>query len=216
MVGEAVQLPAAGAGPGEGLAEGRGEVREHRRGGLGRGVGEVRRGRGAGDQRLGVLRRARAPCGGLGGPDQRLQVRGGHGGARHDPRGRALLAVDRGDDGQGPAAGDAVGGERVARPAQVGRRLLVGDDDTAVGGGQLQRALDDLVGLRATRRHQRPASCVVFKMFTSRNSADGQPCETAATWPGCALPQLKAPPSTYVCGPPTFSIEPQKSVVVAW
>jgi hypothetical protein len=34
------------------------------------------------------------------------------------------------------------------------------------------------------------------------NSADGQPWLTGATWPGWALPQLKAPPRTYVCGPP--------------
>ena len=53
-------------------------------------------------------------------------------------------------------------------------------------------------------------------MLTPRKRAEGQPWETAATWPGWALPQLNAPPRTYVCGPPTFSIEPQKSVVVAW
>ena len=33
---------------------------------------------------------------------------------------------------------------------------------------------------------------------------------------GSAFPQFSAPPRTYVCGPPTASIEPQKSVVVAW
>ena len=60
------------------------------------------------------------------------------------------------------------------------------------------------------------ASGVVFRMLTPLKRADGQPCETEATWPGWALPQLKAPPSTYVCGPPTALIEPQKSVVVAW
>lgn len=43
---------------------------------------------------------------------------------------------------------------------------------------------------------------------------DGQPWLTAATCPGWALPQLAAPPSTQVEGPPTASIEPQKSVVV--
>jgi hypothetical protein len=38
--------------------------------------------------------------------------------------------------------------------------VLVGDDDTAVGGGQLQGPLDDLVRLAAAAH--RPASCVVF------------------------------------------------------
>ncbi len=50
----------------------------------------------------------------------------------------------------------------------------------------------------------------------ARKSAVGQPWLTAATCPGWALPQLKAPPSTQVSGPPTASIDPQKSVVVAW
>ena len=62
----------------------------------------------------------------------------------------------------------------------------------------------------------RPASSRVLSTFTPRNSADGHPWLTAATWPGCALPQLNAPPSRHVDGPPTASIEPQKSVVVAW
>ena len=61
-----------------------------------------------------------------------------------------------------------------------------------------------------------PASAVVLSTRTSRNSAVGAPCETEATCPGCALPQLKAPSRTQVCGPPTASIEFQKSVVVAW
>ena len=61
-----------------------------------------------------------------------------------------------------------------------------------------------------------PASSMVLRMLTPRNSALGQPWLTAATWPGWALPQLNAPPSTQVSGPPTASIEPQKSVVVAW
>ena len=37
---------------------------------------------------------------------------------------------------------------------------------------------------------------VVLRMRTPRNSAGGQPWLTAATWPGWALPQLNAPPST--------------------
>ena len=61
----------------------------------------------------------------------------------------------------------------------------------------------------------RPASVRVLSTLMPRNSADGQPWLTAATWPGCALPQLNAPPSRQVDGPPTASSAPQKSVVVA-
>ena len=75
-----------------------------------------------------------------------------------------------------------------------------------------QRHVDDL--LCADHRY-RPASVRVLSTLTPRNNADGQPWLTAATWPGCALPQLNAPPSRQVDGPPTASIEPQKSVVVA-
>ena len=65
-------------------------------------------------------------------------------------------------------------------------------------------------------RDQCPASVIVFNTRTPRNSADGQPWLTAATCPGCALPQLNAPPSRHVDSPPTASSDPQKSVVVAW
>ena len=61
-----------------------------------------------------------------------------------------------------------------------------------------------------------PASSVVLRIRTPRNSEVGQPWLTAATCPGWALPQLNAPPSTQVSGPPTASMEFQKSVVVAW
>ena len=35
----------------------------------------------------------------------------------------------------------------------------------------------------------------------------GQPWLTGAIWPGCPLPQLSAPASRYVCGPPTASTD---------
>ena len=75
----------------------------------------------------------------------------------------------------------------------------------------VQRDVDDLL-----RADHRPASMRVLSTLTPRNSADGQPWLTAATWPGWALPQLNAPPRRHVDGPPTASIEFQKSVVVAW
>ena len=89
------------------------------------------------------------------------------------------------------------------------------DHDAVVGGGRGERVLDQVLGGHGGR-HQLPASSFVLRMRTPRKSAVGQPWLTAATWPGCALPQLKAPPSTQVSGPPTASMEPQKSVVVAW
>ena len=77
-----------------------------------------------------------------------------------------------------------------------------------------ERRLDDL---RCADHDSDPrlSSSAVLSTLTPRNSADGQPWLTAATCPGCALPQLNAPPSRHVDGPPTASIEPQKSVVVA-
>ena len=68
---------------------------------------------------------------------------------------------------------------------------------------------------RAGCRHAPPSS-VVFSTRMPRNSAAGQPWLTGADCPGWALPQFIAPPSSQVCGPPTASMAPQKSVVVAW
>ena len=42
----------------------------------------------------------------------------------------------------------------------------------------------------------RPDSSAAFSTRTCRNRAAGEPWLTGATWPGCPLPQLKAPPST--------------------
>ncbi len=80
MVGEPVQLPAAGTRACEGLAERRGEVGEHRGGGLGGRLRELRTRGHARDQRLRVLGGPGAARGGLGGPHQGLQLVGGHGG----------------------------------------------------------------------------------------------------------------------------------------
>ena len=59
-------------------------------------------------------------------------------------------------------------------------------------------------------------SSAVLSTRTPRISAVGQPWLTGATCPGWPFPQLNAPSSRYVCGPPTASMEFQKSVVVAW
>ena len=107
-----------------------------------------------------------------------------------------------------------VGGHRIARPPQ--RRLdLVGDQHHGlVGAAELGRLFQDEVD-DLLRGDHRPPSVRVLSTLTPRNNADGQPWLTAATWPGWALPQLNAPPSRQVDGPPTASMEFQKSVVVA-
>ena len=74
----------------------------------------------------------------------------------------------------------------------------------------VQNEVDDVL-----RGDHRPPSVRVLSTLTPRNNADGQPWLTAATCPGWALPQLNAPPSRQVDGPPTASMEFQKSVVVA-
>ena len=120
------------------------------------------------------------------------------------------------DDRGRAAGGDTVGGHRIAGPAQRGLRTVGDDHDGLVAArrsrGGVQCEFDDLL----RRDHARPDSSRVLSTFTPRNSAEGHPWLTAATWPGWALPQLNAPPSRHVEGPPTASMEFQKSVVVAW
>ena len=96
-----------------------------------------------------------------------------------------------------------------ASPRSVTRTMVSTGHPGARG---FQHQVDNL--LRAD--HECAPSERVLSTLTPRNSADGQPWLTAATCPGCALPQLNAPPSRHVDGPPTASIEFQKSVVVAW
>ena len=110
----------------------------------------------------------------------------------------------------------AVGGQGVVGPAQVGAGGVADDRDAVVGDRGRQRVLDERLRGPGVGGHRWPASSVVLRMRTSRNSAVGQPWLTAATCPGWALPQLKAPPRIQVSSPPTASMEFQKSVVVAW
>ncbi len=196
VVREAEQLAARGARPGERLAERGRETGEHLGGGDGGRLGETRVRGPAPDQRLRVLGRGGLARGLLGGQDERPDLLGGDRGARdHAGRG-ALRAVDRGDDREPPPAGHAVGGQRVGRPAQIGGRLLVGDHHGAVRPGQLQCALDGLVGRAGAAGGHRPDSWVVLRMVMSRNRAEGQPCDTAAVCPGCAFPHMNEPPMT--------------------
>ena len=126
----------------------------------------------------GVIERPRvlggpAGAGGLlGRAHQRLDLVQADVAARHDAGGRALVAADRRDHGQPPAAHHAVGGEGVRRPAQVRLAGLLGEHDAAVAGGQLQGALDDVLRLHAgdCRGAHRPASAWVLRIRTSRNS----------------------------------------------
>ena len=120
VLGEAVQPAAAGLGGGEGLAE------------RGRERARTPRSSVAGSARRPPARRSPATpstsgCGVLGGPAPRAAAR-----RPRPPRRRAGRVVTAGpghhahapardrDDGERRGAGHAVGGQRVARPAQVG------------------------------------------------------------------------------------------------
>ena len=124
---------------------------------------------------------------------------------------------------------DAVGGRRVQREADVGVAALVHEHDAAVGPGGVDAAprpcsTSSWAGIivRSLGRGSVqlalsvPTPARALRMRTPRTRTDGQPCETGATCPGWPLPQLNAPPSTQVDAPPTASMAPQKSVVVAW
>ena len=113
-------------------------------------------------------------------------------GAGHHAGRRARGAAADRDHGQLPGPGHAVRGQRVARPAQVGRGRLVGQDYAVVAAGRGQRPLDRFL---RRRRHRQAPSSVVFSTRTPRISTAGQPWLTGATCPGWPLPQLNAPPS---------------------
>ena len=216
VVHEAVEHPARGPGPAERLAQRGRDVVVDLDAGAGRLVGPV--GRGAvGDQLLGVLGGRGGPRGRVGAADQLVDLGlGGRAAADRADRDAAGLLDER-HDRHVHAVHHAVGGERVVGPPQVGAGRVAHDRHAVVGHRRRERVLDQRLGVDAVRRlGHRPDSWVVLRMRMSRNSAVGQPWLTGATWPGCALPQLEAPPSCQVCGPPTASIAPQKSVVVAW
>ena len=99
--------------------------------------------------------------------------------------------------------------------SEVSRTSTAAPASGRIRATDVEGPLDECGRARGHRRH-RPASVAVFSTLIPRNSADGQPWLTGATWPGWAFPQVNAPPSRHVDGPPTASSAPQKSVVVAW
>ena len=122
--------------------------------------------------------------------------------ARH----RRDTTADDGNHGQLHFIRIAVGRHRVVRPPNVDARDAARDHDARISFRQAQYAVDGVLERQAP-------SCAVLRMLICLKSAAGHPCDTGAICPGCPLPQLNAPPSTYVDGPPTASIEFQKSVV---
>ena len=79
----------------------------------------------------------------------RVDGAGGHPGA----------AVDEGDDDDVPRAHGAVGGEAVARPAEVGLGALDDEGDLAVGRRRRQRLLDELLRRGSALIGRPPARC---------------------------------------------------------
>src|SRR5206468_1749431 len=98
------------------------------------------------------------------------------GGARPVP---GTAPVDR-DDRELPGARHAVGGERVARPAQVRGGGLLGDYHAVVGLGRGQRALDGFLRGRPVRRGHATPSSAVLSIRTPCSSTAGQPWLTGA------------------------------------
>ena len=157
-----------------------------------------------------VLGRGSAPGVGQRGSDHLGDALGAHDAG---PARRADGGPGDDDDVHGTGAVHPVGRRRVQGEADVGMAVLLDQHDAPVGAGctrSRHAVLDQLLG-----RDHRPDSSRALRIRTPRTSTDGQPCDTGATWPGCPLPQLNAPPSTQVDAPPTASMAPQKSVVVA-
>ena len=108
----------------------------------------------------------------------------------------ASVGLPQDDHAHITAPARAVGRDGVVGEAELSLAGFLHDHDAAVRTGGLENLVDDLV-----RRYEaawcgthRPASSRVFSTLTPRNSADGQPWLTGATWPGWPLPQLNAPP----------------------
>src|SRR5271170_6331939 len=200
MLGEPVELAPGRLRAAQRLTEGGGEVPQHAD------VRSLRR-LFPGPERLvvpvsgdlsGVLGGRSVGRGVFSGPDYVLDLIRMHPGPGHDPGpGSVRAPVDR-DDGELAGGGHAVGGERVAGPAQVSGGVLLGDHDAVIGARGCQRPLDGLL-----RRHDAAAflavahaavpSSAVLSIRMSRSSTAGQPWLTGATCPGWPLPQLNAP-----------------------
>ena len=123
------------------------------------------------------------------------------------------------DDRHPPIAPQPVRRHRVVRVPELRLERLLHDGDAPIAGPDAGRRSHKRPLGQSVRGEQaidhRPDSAFVFKMLTCRNRAAGQPWLTDALCIGWPFPQLNEPPSWYVDGPPTASIDPQKSVVRA-
>ena len=84
----------------------------------------------------------------------------------------------------------------VIKPLLAQRRLASVRSRTELTQGRVATLSACFHEILRRDAHWLPPSAWVFSTLTLRNSADGQPCDTGAIWPGCPLPQLNAPPRT--------------------
>ena len=110
----------------------------------------------------------------------------------------------------------AVGRQGVVGPAQVGAGDVVGRWRCSRRPVEDASACSTSCWGAALVAHQWPASSMVLRMLTPRNSADGQPWLTGGDLAGLGLAAVEGAAEHPGVGPPTASMEPQKSVVVAW
>ena len=186
MLGEPVQASPRRPGPSEGVAE-PGRARRRAPPGSSSPVGRRNRP----DLRLQAVTRARRLR--LAAP--RLRSPRPDGPARPRLRHRCWLAVptavpalglSKGDHAHAAVASGPVRRDGVVGKAKLGFARLLDDDDAAVAPRGLEGLLDDEVGLGQVSRGgaHRPDSARVLSTLMPRNSAEGQPWLTGATWPG--------------------------------
>ena len=197
VFGEPVELPPRRLCPAQGLAERGGEVAQHAD------LCPARRRVPSAffyAERSGLIRSrqlrlilGRSPVGGraLSLAHHLLDLVGTHPGSGDDAGRRAVGASVDGDDGELAGLCHAVGGQRVARPAQVGAGGLLRYHHAVIAPGGSERALDGFLG----RECGHWPSSAVLRIRTPRNRQAGQPWLTGATWPGWPFPQLNAPQS---------------------
>ena len=130
---------------------------------------------------------------------------------RDDADPRVLAGPDDRDDGPAARRRHAVGGHRVARPPQ-GRLAGVGDDhDVSSHGGPGEDLLHESAAVRSSAAF-RPSVEYVDAAEQRRRAAVADGGDLA----GLRLAAVEGAAELPGGRPPTASIEPQKSVVVAW